>query len=185
LTELYSSTENKDGFNLSIANKLRKVKNVMTQEKLLSSNEEQIQIQKQRLELAKEEFELEKQKKEWEYEQKIKDLDLEQKQVQFYSEQQHREFTLKKDKLNLENQVKETSAKLKGYIAAGLLKSITSVLMICAGIYFTSIGNNIGPFIMGTGATGVGIETTKILKGGGKENEMKETRGKEEIQDGG
>jgi hypothetical protein len=147
----------------------------MNQEGLQSYNEEQIRIQKQLLELAKEEFELKKQKEEWEYEQKIKDLDLEQKQVQFYSEQKHRRFSL-------ENQEKEKSAKLKGYIAAGVLKGTTSVVMICAGVYFTSVGNNIGPFIMGTGATGVGIETTKILKSGGKEDDGKEAQAREKIK---
>lgn len=152
----------------------------MTQVEPPVPNEEQLQLQKQQLELAKERFEFERTRQEWEYEQRVKALEIEQKQAQVLSEQKLKELELSEKIANLELHTKEAHTRYRGYIAAGVLKSVTSTMMIGAGVYFTSIGNDLSPYILGTGATGIGIEASRLLKTEDKKSSEKEAQNRDE-----
>jgi len=49
-------------------------------------------------------------------------------------------------------------------------KNVVSLILLGSGIWFTYSGENLGPYIMGAGATGIGIEASNLMRNGNANN---------------
>jgi hypothetical protein len=118
-----------------------------------STSNESFNLEEQKLDLERKKFELEKER------------------ATFFDEQKRRGLELEKLKVEIASQSKNSSTERNSYITLYILKSFTSLILLIAGIWFTYVGNNLGPYMMGTAATTAGLDGAKLLKVGDKDKD--------------
>ena len=115
--------------------------------------EEQLNLEKRKLELEKERFELEKEKAEFRQKEELSKIELKLKELEIAA--RSNELTHKSE---LSRIVRQNDSVQRNY------KNIVSLILLCSGIFFTYHGENLGPYIMGAGATGIGIEASSLMR---------------------
>jgi len=129
--------------------------------------EEQFNLERRKLELEKEKFELEKERAEFRQKEELGRIELKLKEL---------EITAKSNELTHKNELSKINSRSDSIQRH--YKNFVSLILLGSGIWFTYSGENFGPYIMGVGATGIGIEASNLMRNGNttssQENEKSE-----------
>lgn len=129
--------------------------------------EEQFNLEKRKLELEKERFELEKEKAEFRQREDLNRIELKLKEL---------EIAARSNELTHKNELSKINRRSDSIQRH--YKNVVSLILLGSGIWFTYSGENLGPYIMGAGATGIGIEASNLMRNGNtsssQENEKSE-----------
>lgn len=134
---------------------------------------QELLLQKRKILVESEQLVLQKKKEEFEHKKFLNKLKLEEIKLDI----EKKRTDLDREKAKNEEEMKQSASKRTINNLSLLLKSVASIFLLSSGLYLTIKGDNLGPYIMGAGAGGVGIEVAKVLRNNSDHKDTKDEEG--------